>query len=134
MKNRLKWLILILYRIHLITFGIWYFNWVITNILCIFKLHVCQRNFFGNVLKMTIFKKNLIVDNNISNIKKTLNNFPLDPQILSNSLIIKIKMNYSGIRDLWLGTRTGAGGTATLTESSFFFWPQPRSPWTTGPP
>ena len=30
----------------------------------------------------------------------------------------------------WLGTRTGAGGTATLTES--FFWPQPMAPWTTG--
>ena len=30
---------------------------------------------------------------------------------------------------LWLGTRTGAGGTVTLTE---FFWPQPMVPWATG--
>ena len=30
---------------------------------------------------------------------------------------------------LWLGTRTGAGVTATLTK---FFWPQPMAPWTTG--
>ena len=30
----------------------------------------------------------------------------------------------------WLGTRTGAGGTAKLTES-LFFWPQPVAPWTT---
>ena len=29
--------------------------------------------------------------------------------------------------DLWLGTRTGAGGTATLTESFFG-----RSPWLHG--
>ena len=29
----------------------------------------------------------------------------------------------------WLGTWTGAGGTATLTES--FFWPHPMAPWTT---
>ena len=36
-----------------------------------------------------------------------------------------------GASDLWLGTRTGAGSTATLTES-FFFWPQPMAPWTTG--
>ena len=36
-----------------------------------------------------------------------------------------------GARGLWLGTRTGVGGTATLTES--FFWPQPMFPWTTGP-
>ena len=36
-----------------------------------------------------------------------------------------------GASGLWLGTRTGAGGTATLTES--FFWPQPMAPWTTGP-
>ena len=35
-----------------------------------------------------------------------------------------------GASGLWLGTRTGAGGTATLTES--FFWPQPMAPWTTG--
>ena len=28
-----------------------------------------------------------------------------------------------GASGLWLGTRTGAGGTATLTKS--FFWPQP---------
>ena len=31
---------------------------------------------------------------------------------------------------LWLGTRTGAGGTDTLTK---FFWPQPMAPWTTDP-
>ena len=35
-----------------------------------------------------------------------------------------------GASGLWLGTRTGAGGTATLTKS--FFWPQPMAPWTTG--
>ena len=35
-----------------------------------------------------------------------------------------------GASALWLGTRTGAGGTATLTE--FFFWPHPMAPWTTG--
>ena len=29
-----------------------------------------------------------------------------------------------GASDLWLGTRAGAGGTATLTKS-FFFWRQP---------
>ena len=34
-----------------------------------------------------------------------------------------------GASGLWLGTRTGAGGTATLTES--FFWPQPMALWTT---
>ena len=28
---------------------------------------------------------------------------------------------------LWLGTQTGAGGTATLTWS--FFWPQPMDKW-----
>ena len=32
-----------------------------------------------------------------------------------------------GASGLWLGTRTGADGTATLTES--FFWPQPMAPW-----
>ena len=32
-----------------------------------------------------------------------------------------------GANDLWLGTRTGAGGTATLTESFFG-----RSPWLHG--
>ena len=36
-----------------------------------------------------------------------------------------------GASGLWLGTRTGAGGTATLAES-FFFWPQPMAPSTTG--
>ena len=35
-----------------------------------------------------------------------------------------------GASGLWLGTRTRAGGTASLTES--FFWPQPMAPWTTG--
>ena len=35
-----------------------------------------------------------------------------------------------GASDLWLGTRTGAGDIATLTES--FFWPQPMAPMTTG--
>ena len=35
-----------------------------------------------------------------------------------------------GSSGLWLGTRTGAVGTATLTES--FFWPQPMVPWTAG--
>ena len=37
-----------------------------------------------------------------------------------------------GASGLWLGTRTGVGGTATLTES--FSWPQPMAPWTTGVP
>ena len=37
-----------------------------------------------------------------------------------------------GASGLWLGTRTGADGTATLNESLFFFWPQPMAPWTTG--
>ena len=32
-----------------------------------------------------------------------------------------------GTSGLWLGTRAGAGGTATLTESSFV-----RSPWLHG--
>ena len=32
-----------------------------------------------------------------------------------------------GASGLWLGTRTGAGGTATLTESFFV-----RSPWLHG--
>ena len=31
---------------------------------------------------------------------------------------------------LWLGTRIGAGGTATLAKS-FLFLPQPMAPWTT---
>ena len=35
-----------------------------------------------------------------------------------------------GTSGLWLGTRTGIGGTATLTKS--FFWPQPMAPCTTG--
>ena len=37
-----------------------------------------------------------------------------------------------GASRLWLETPTGAGGTATLTESFFFFFPQPMAPWTTG--
>ena len=35
-----------------------------------------------------------------------------------------------GASGLWLGTRTGAGGTATLIQS--FFSPQPMVSWTTG--
>ena len=35
-----------------------------------------------------------------------------------------------GASGLWLGTRTGAGGTATLTERCFFFFG--RSPWLQG--
>ena len=35
-----------------------------------------------------------------------------------------------GTSDLWLGTRTGAGGTATITK--FFFFAQSMPPWTTG--
>ena len=35
-----------------------------------------------------------------------------------------------GASGLWLGTRTGAGGTATLTKR--FFWPQPMAPCTAG--
>ena len=35
-----------------------------------------------------------------------------------------------GASGLWIGTRTGAGGTAALTES--FFRPQPMAPWATG--
>ena len=35
-----------------------------------------------------------------------------------------------GATDLWLGTRTGAGGTATLTKT--FFLPQDMAPLTTG--
>ena len=35
-----------------------------------------------------------------------------------------------GASGLWLGTRTGAGGTVTLTKS--FLWPQPMAPWTAG--
>ena len=34
-------------------------------------------------------------------------------------------------RGLWLGTRTGAGGTATLTKG-FVFWPQLMASWTIG--
>ena len=34
-----------------------------------------------------------------------------------------------GASGFWLGTRTGAGDTATLTES--IFWPQLIAPWTT---
>jgi hypothetical protein len=35
-----------------------------------------------------------------------------------------------GASGLLLGTRTGAGGTATQTKS--FFWPQRVAPWTAG--
>ena len=34
-----------------------------------------------------------------------------------------------GTSGLWLGTRTGAGGTATLTKRFFFFG---RTPWLNG--
>ena len=37
-----------------------------------------------------------------------------------------------GASGLWLGTRTGAGSTATLTEIFFFFLSQPMAPWKTG--
>ena len=40
--------------------------------------------------------------------------------------VAEVTLEASG---LWLGTRTGAGGTATVTES--FFWPLPMAPWTT---
>ena len=40
---------------------------------------------------------------------------------------------YRRASGIWLGTRTGAGGTSTLTEF-FFFWPQPMAPWTAGEP
>ena len=47
----------------------------------------------------------------------------------SLSLAIDVTDATLGASGLWLGTRTGAGGTATLTES--FFWPRPMAPWTT---
>ena len=55
------------------------------------------------------------------------------PQIISLSLLslaTDVTDATLGASGLWLGTRTGAGGTATLTES--LFWPQPMAPWTTG--
>ena len=54
------------------------------------------------------------------------------PRIISLShlsLATDVTDSTLGASGLWLGTRTGAGGTATLTES--FFWPQPMAPWTT---
>ena len=56
------------------------------------------------------------------------------PRILSLppiSLATDVTDATLGASALWLGTRIGAGGTATLTKS-FFFWPQPMAPWTTG--
>ena len=47
------------------------------------------------------------------------------PRIISLSplsLATEVTDATLGVSGLWLGTRTGAGGTATLTESSF--WPQ----------
>ena len=52
------------------------------------------------------------------------------PGIISLSALSLTTDVVLGASDLWLGTRTGAGGTATLTER--FFWPQPMAPWTTG--
>ena len=43
------------------------------------------------------------------------------------SLATDVTLGESG---LWLGTRTGAGGTVTLTKK--FFWPQPMAPWAAG--
>jgi hypothetical protein len=45
------------------------------------------------------------------------------------TLTISDRRDWLGTSGLWLGTRTGDGGTATLTQ--FFFWPQPMAPWTT---
>ena len=55
------------------------------------------------------------------------------PRIISLSLlslVTDVTDATLGASGLWLGTRTGAAGTATLTES--FFWPQPMAPWTAG--
>ena len=51
------------------------------------------------------------------------------PRIISLSLLslaTDVTDGTLGASGLWLGTRTGAGVTATLTES--FFWPQPMAP------
>ena len=57
--------------------------------------------------------------------------------VANTSLCLLIQLIWAldaflGASGLWLGTRTGAGGTATLTES--FFCPQPMAPWTTRVP
>ena len=55
------------------------------------------------------------------------------PRIISlSTLSLEIDVTDAtlGASGLWLGTRTGAGSTATRTES--FFWPQPMAPWTAG--
>ena len=46
------------------------------------------------------------------------------------SLAIDVTNATLGASDLRLGIRTGTGSTATLTK---LFWPQPMTPWTTGP-
>ena len=51
-----------------------------------------------------------------------------DPRIISLSPLSATDATL-GVSDLWLGTRTGDDGTATLTES--FFLPQPMALWTT---
>ena len=55
------------------------------------------------------------------------------PRIISLSplsLVTDVTDTTLGASGLWLGTRTGASGTATLTEK--FFWPQPMVPLSTG--
>ena len=55
------------------------------------------------------------------------------PRIISLSplsLAIDVTDATHGASGLRLGTRTGAGDAATLTES--FFWLQPMAPWTAG--
>ena len=52
---------------------------------------------------------------------------PQDHFIITLSLATDVTDATLGASGLWLGTRTGAGGTATLTESVFG-----RSPWLHG--
>ena len=47
---------------------------------------------------------------------------PQDYFIITLSLTTDVTDMTLGASGFWLGTRTGAGGTATLTKS--FFWPQ----------
>ena len=49
--------------------------------------------------------------------------------LLSLSLATDVTDVTLGASGLWLGTRTGASGTATLAKR--FFWPQSMASWTT---
>ena len=68
---------------------------------------------------------------NIRNIRSMYATAPRIISLSPLSLATNVTDVTIGASGLWLGTRTGAGGTTTLTES--FFWPQPMAPWRTGP-